>query len=517
MTAPPRRLALAAAALGGIALLWRWRLTAIYFGSEEEDYGNLGLILGTLQSGFRYVETEHMPLFTALAAAVTGVVGDPERGGEIVAVASGTAVVLLTLLLGWRWLSPAAGLIAAALLLFQPELALYSATPLRITTYVAFVLLAVWGIGERRPILAAVALSLGFLTRFDLAFSILPAAVVWTAWSARREGLQRDRAIPVLAGAATVALWAAWYHHELGTWRFWGGVAERNEGAEIAIGTLVGFATHIVPGHVGRAVVGAAIAGGILVQLDRASRPERARWLVLAGASVMGLLCLTVLLSSYDWNHNLYWKWMSTSVPFLALGAGHAAAEGAKAAWGRGAGARATAAILLLLAGAETASTQAAETRTQLARSDRWYGTQVRLVRWIEASFPPDVGVLTDLIPATYLSRRASAARVFLWRQSELPPGDEDAFADFVREQRIALVFWFREDWVGAARRAPWLAEPAPRVVGGLRLLPIAAEDGYGFVAWQVIEPGLPDPASPPPADAGATSFVRPARSGDAP
>ena len=510
MIAPSRRLPLAAVLLGGLALLWRWRLTAIYFGSEEEDYGNLGLILGTLQSGFRYVETEHMPLFTALAAAVTGLVGDAEVGGEIVALISGTAVVLLTLLIGWRWLSPAAGVVAAALLVSQPELALYSATPLRITTYVAFVLLAVWALGERRPILATIALSLGFLTRFDLAFSILPAAALLTAWRLRSEGPRPSILAPLAVGAATVLGWAAWYRSHLGTWRFWGGVAERNEGGGIDLGTLGGFLGTIVPGHVGHAAVLAAAVGAVWMLRGRAADPERARWLLRAGSSVTGLLVTTVILSSYDWNHNLYWKWMSTSVPFLALGAGHAVAEGATALGGRGRGGRWAAVALLAGFALQTGWAHHRETRAQLDRSDQWYGTQVRLMRWVEASFPPDVGVLADLIPATYLSRKTSARRVSLWRQSELPPGDVDAFAAFVRAERISLVFWFREEWVGAQLRAPWLAEPEPQVVGGLRLLPIAAEPGYGFVAWQVIEPGFPDATSPPPADAGATAFVRP-------
>ncbi len=510
MTSPPRRFAVAAVLIGAASLLWRWRLTAIYFGSEEEDYGNLGLILGTLQSGFRYVETEHMPLFTALAAAVTGIVGDAEVGGEVVAVCSGTAVVLLTLRIGWIWLSPAAGVVAGLALVAQPELALYSATPPRITTYVALVLLAVYALGQRRPAVAAAALCLGFLTRFDLAFSILPAAVLLAAWHSRNEGARGRTWAGVAAGSVTVALWATWYHAELGTWRFWGGVAERNEGAEIAVGTLFNFVGRIVPAHVGLTVAVAALAGAVLMLRGRAAEPERARWLLLAGSSVTGLLATTVLLSSYDWNHNLYWKWMSTSVPFLVLGAAHASVEAAKALWGRGMGARLAAVILLAAGVGETAHAHATQTRAQLARSDQWYGTQVRLVDWIEAEFPDDVGVLADLIPATYLSRKTTPRRVSLWRQSELPPGDEAAFAEFVRSERIALVFWFREEWVGADRRAPWLAEPAPVVVGGVRLLPVAAEDGYGFVAWQVLEPGFPDAASPPPVNAGATSFARP-------
>ena len=370
MTAADRRFALAAALLGGAALLWRWRLTALYFGSEEEDYGNLGLILGTLQSGFRYVETEHMPLFTALAAAATAVVGDAEVGGEIVALVSGTAVVLLTLLIGWRWLSPAAGVVAAVLVLAQPELALYSATPLRITTYVALALLSVYALGERRPVLAAVALSFAFLTRFDLAFSILPAAGLAAVWSSRTAPSRTRMWAPIGVAGLTVVLWAAWYNAELGTWRFWGGVADRNEGDEIALGTLISFLWRIMPTHVGATAVVGSLAGAGLMLRGRGAEPGRARWLLLAGGSVIGLLASTVLLSSYDWNHNLYWKWMSTSVPFLALGAAHAAVEGSRWLWTRGAAARAAAVVLALAAAGETTATHALQTQAQLARSD---------------------------------------------------------------------------------------------------------------------------------------------------
>jgi len=45
----------AAVLLGLISLVYRNGLRSVYFGAEEEDYGNLGLILGTLQSGFTYV------------------------------------------------------------------------------------------------------------------------------------------------------------------------------------------------------------------------------------------------------------------------------------------------------------------------------------------------------------------------------------------------------------------------------------------------------------------------------
>ena len=495
---PDRRLVLWALLLAVAAAGWRLRLRGLYFGSEEEDYGNLGLILGTLQSGFRYIETEHMPLFTTLAAAVTAITGDAEAGGELVAVAAGTASVVLTLVIGWRWLSPLAGVLAATALVAQPEAALYSATPLRIGLYGALVLGGVLAVGERRQVLGGVVLGLAFLTRFDAAFTLLPALAILAAW-------RRGRApwLPVAILAGTVAAWAAYYASQYGTPRFWGDVAQRNAGAELGWSTLVGFVGRIVPLHLGPLFAAAAPAGLYLIWRER---DERAGWLALAGLSAFGFLILTVFLSAYDWNHNLYWKWMTTSIPFVLLAGAHAVAELMKHLGLRRAGA-AVGLLLVLSSGLA----YAAQTRSQLQRSDQWYGTQVRLMRWVEAEFPPHVAVLADLIPATWLSRTDTTRQVFLWRQTELPDADPEAFAAFVRDHRIALVFWFREDWVGAQRMAPWLAEAEPQEVGGLRLLPVAEEPGYGFIAWQVVEPGWPDASRPPPRNAGATAFVRPA------
>ena len=36
------------------------------------------------------------------------------------------------------------------------------------------------------------------------------------------------------------------------------------------------------------------------------------------------------------------------------------------------------------------------QTRRQLQRSDLWYGTQIRLMRWVEAELPADVGLVAD-------------------------------------------------------------------------------------------------------------------------
>lgn len=483
-------------------------LTRLYYGSEEEDYGNLGLIIGTLQSGFTYVETEHMPLFTGLSAAVTGLVGDAEAGGEVVAVVAGAAVAALITWIGWRWFAPAVGLIAGLLVVFQPDSALTAATPLRISTYVALSVLGVALLGERRPITGAVALSLAFLTRFDLAFTLLPALLVLAA-------VERDRRHASAVGivTATVLAWAVYYRASMGTFAFWGSVADRStEGGGGGITTLAGVLWHVVPAHFGHVVALAAPVGLVLALRDGEGRTRlQARWLALCAAAVFGFFCLTVVLSGYRWDHNLFWKWLCASVPWFALLASVALVRGA--GWlvrrqpAAGRWLVGGAALTVALA---TAWTWTGQTRAQLDRSDLWYGTQVRLMRWVEEALPEDVGLVADLIPATWLSRKPNERRVFRWSGDDVPAGlDPAAFGAWLLENRISLVFTFDEEWVGDHRKAPWLSGLAPTRAGPLTLTPIALEASYGFVAWQVAgDPAIPAPSRPPPVDGGAVQVV---------
>ena len=483
-------------------------LTRLYYGSEEEDYGNLGLIIGTLQSGFGYVETEHMPLFTSLAAAVTGLVGDAETGGELVAVVAGALVAGLVAWIGWRWFSPSVGMIAGLLVAFQPDSALTSATPLRISTFVALSVLGVALLGERRTLTGAAALALAFLTRFDLAFTLLPALVVLAA-------VERDRRHLAAVGivAVTVAAWAIYYRLSMGSFAFWGSVAARSTtGGGGGAATLGLVLLRVVPAHLGHAVAVAAPVGLVLALRGGEGRPWfQARWVALCAAAVFGFFCLTVLLSGYRWDHNLFWKWLCASVPWFSLLAAVALVRGATWLTEREPrSGRWLTAVLGVLVVFATAWAWSEQTASQLARSDRWYGTQVRLMRWVEDALPEDVGLVADLIPATWLSRKANERRVFRWSGDEVPEGlAAPAFGSWLLENRVALVFTFDEEWVGDRRKAPWLSRLAPTPAGPVTLTPIALESDYGFVAWQVTgSPAIPAPARPPPIDGGAVQVV---------
>ncbi len=447
-----------------------------------------------------------MPLYTTLSAAVTGLTGDAESGGEVVAVVAGAAVAALVTWIGWRWFRPEVGVLAGVLVAFQPDSALTAATPLRISTFVALSVLGVALVGERRPLTGAVALALAFLTRFDLAFTLLPALAVLAA-------IRRDRrhlaAVGVLA--ATVVTWALYYRLAMGSFAFWGDVAERSTtGGGGGLATLGLVLVRVVPSHLGHFVAVAAPAGLVLALRSGEGRAgHQARWLALCAIAVFGFFCLTVLLSGYRWDHNLFWKWLCASVPWLALLASHALVEGARwlGRWPRARPVLTTFAVLAILG--LTTATWTAQTATQLARSDHWYGTQVRLMRWVEDALPEDAGLVADLIPATWLSRKPSERRVFRWSSEDVPEGlSADAFGAWLRQERIALVFTFDEEWVGSGRKAPWLSTLAPTQAGPVWLTPTAMESDYGFVAWQVAGDSIPVPTHPPPVDAGAVRVV---------
>ncbi|HCP44416.1 MAG TPA: hypothetical protein DIU15_00040, partial [Deltaproteobacteria bacterium] len=80
--------------------------------------------------------------------------------------------------------------------------------------------------------------------------------------------------------------------------------------------------------------------------------------------------------------------------------------------------------------------------------------------------------------------------------------------------QRISVVLWFREEWVGATEAAPFLSGGRWSVEAGpVRLEPIAREDGYGFAAYSVRgSVRLPEPTTKTPSNAGGVDHPAPAQ-----
>ncbi len=536
------RTAVAALGMAVPAAALRWSMRARYYGHEEEDWGNLEIVRGILETRFQFIETEHMPLFTTISAYVAMAAGDSEVAAELVAVFFGAATVALVTWIGIRMLSPAAGLVAGVLVMVQPESLLYAASPLRESTYAALLLLGLALVGAQQYGKSAVALSAAFLTRFNAAFTVLPALVLHAWWVRGRE--RRDKAsaraaaqgdpdalaaidrLPGLAPArgslvvaavlaGVTALWARYYASVMDTWRFWGGVMERNTGDAVAdlstrehvaaVGEAVlGLSFRVLPGHVGWAVVPLGFVGAAWVLRGRSRDPDNARWLLANAATTLGLLLVTAVVSTYPSDHNLYWKWLAPTVPFFALLGAHGAVEGLRSVpLPQGVPRRPAVVVLALGLAAATALGYLAETDRQITRSDRWYGTQIRLCEWVERALPPDAGVLTTGIPTSFLSRRTSDRRVLSWHAEDLPRTDAEAFGAWLVEHRVDLVVWMNEEWTGAPQAAPDLAAGEPTIQGPVTLVPVAREDGYGFIAYRVDGTGRPPPSSPPPPEAG--------------
>ncbi len=511
--------------LAVLAAAYRAWLARIFWGHEEEDWANLihiDRIAHSLRSGTAFgenfvelIDLEHMPLFTWLCGSSAALVGDAQLGAGCITILMGAITVGLVTWIGWRWLSPAAGIIAGLLVTFQPEAALYASSPLRESTYHALMLGGVALVGTRRFGLATLLLALAFLCRFNIAFSILPALLLWGLLQWRETPAEQRRDIirgPMLTVAAVllvVLAWAAFYrsHSDSGSWVFWGGVVDKNAGRAVldlapnerieAIGlALGGVFTAVLPRHFGWLASVLAVLGLVRLKQMPGSDIQAARWLRLAGLSTLALFAITAVVSAYPPDHNLYWKWLCPSVPYLALFAAHAAVQlltqlRQREPFGRNA-ALAAALVLAL----STAWDYSNQTRHQVGLSEEYAGTQVRLARWVEDDWPAGTAVLTAFgeIAHLYLSSRPSAPRAFDWLQ-HAPRDDRGALGAWLEANRVGLLLWYHEEWTGASDVAGFLAERTIlRLTPTVLVEPIARvdlpdgdrPDGAGFTVYQV-------------------------------
>ncbi len=498
------RTVLASVGLGALALLWRIRVAGRYDGHEEEDWGNLEIVRGVVDSNFGYVETEHMPLFAWVSAVVARLVGDVPLACVSVAVVAGAVAVGLTVWIGEKHLGRGVGIGAGALLVLQPEALLYSATPLRESLYMALALGGMAAVAARHAPAAGGLLALAFLARFNAAFTLLPA-LAWWAWRTDDPALKRKLAGAAAGIAVVVLLWAGFYHSETGNWTFWGGVVSANTGnavTDLSVserlvasgGAVLGVFGWVLPAHVGWAVVPLAAWGGWRAWL---SAEEGPRWIGLCTVATLALLAVTAVMTTYDRTHNLWWKWITPSVPLLLLLAVYGALEAAR---GRNERLVQVAAVVLATA---TVLGYSWETDRQQELSEVRYGTQVDLAKWAEEAWPAGTSVLTEGIPASYLRSRRSSTPVLLWTDPSLPHDDPAAFGEWLLAHRVGLVMWYREEWTGAAEAAGYLAAPEPRALGRAKLEPVVDERSYGLIAFQVLGPGIPEPTRPAPAVAG--------------
>jgi 4-amino-4-deoxy-L-arabinose transferase-like glycosyltransferase len=479
------------ATIGLLAFLWRLFLSTRYAGWEESDYGNLAMVRGVLDGGFRHYDMNHMPGYYALGAAALAVVGDAVVASRAVSMIGGVAAAMLAVLGTDRLAGRKAAWLAGALLIVQPEFALYASSSLREPVYAAFVVGCLVALGRERLLLAGALAGGAFLVRFDATLSLGPVLLLHAVG---RPGRLRRVVLALAPFAATIGLWSLYCKVDHGTFAFWshavqvnvetglgggheGWVERSANGLRVAL-ALVGW---LLPWRIGWAVWLGLLAALAVTPWGR--HDPRRTW-AFAALTLTGVWAGIGLVGQHEPEHNLYWKWMAPLVPVL-VPMGASALRVTADAVARRAG-RVAAVVFLVLVMGQAVASNLAETRRQVARSDAWYRPQLELAQWIEAEVPEDMPLVLDNIPACWIDRREHERPLTSWHDIPVEGGDEPAFGAWVAREGIGWILWFREDWTQAPRVAPFLSRGGSWAGGGVRLTEVDREDGYGWIFFRV-------------------------------
>lgn len=481
---------------------WRLWLGTRYAGWEESDYGNLAMVHGVLEGGFVHYDMNHLPGYYALSAAVLALVGDAVLAARAVSLAGGLVALGLSVAVTDRLAGRRAALWTAAVLVLQPEFALYAASSLREPVYAAFVVGSVAALTHTRLTLAGVLAAGAFFVRFDALLVLGPVLLVEGA--TRRQPL---RGLAPLLAAAVIWSTYTWWDH--GTPYFWSHAVAVN--VETGLGseaqstldwwrrglgvsaTLVGW---VLPWRVGWAIgLGALVGLGSLRWVGKGPlRP-----VVLTTALLVGLWAGIGLTGQHDPDHNLYWKWMLPLVPFVVpLGV-----VGALGAVDRLVGTRSwVAAVVTVTLATQGLLSNVRETERQVTLSQTLYAPQLALARWVEAEVPESLPLVLDNIPACWIDRRSHSRMLHSWYDIPAAADNPDRFGAWLKREGVGWVLWFREDWTQAPGVAPFLSGGGTWRGAGMTLTEAAREDAYGWILYRVEGVGT---ASLPPSLAGPT------------
>jgi hypothetical protein len=479
---------LVTAALGGAFRLW---LMPRYAGWEESDYGNLAMIRGVLESGFRHYDMNHMPGYYALGALVLLFVGDAQLAALAVSWSAGVLVLVIATGLVVREAGAKAGWLAGLLLLVQPELALYSSTSLREPVYAMWVLGMLAAMGAERLVLAGVFAALAFTVRMDALAALTPALLLH-AWGGSR---RLARLVALTAPmATTVVAWAAYCQQLHGTWRFWAGSVENNlrtggvheDGGRLqeavrGLELVAGLWTHVAPVHLG--VLPCLLALVAAFRL-RTLPHGLLRTATVAFLGLLGVWSGIAFFAQHELGHNLYWKWLTQLVPVAVVVGVTAAAP--LTAWLSHVLGQVGAALLLAIFVGQALVAQVVELRRQVEVSATLYRPQRELGEWLETQVPEDVPMVMDNIPGRWLDRRVHQRQLWSWFDVPSAPGDLTSFTRWLRAERIGWVLWFREEWTQAPVVAPFLSTGGTIEHDGVRLTEAKREDSYGWILYRV-------------------------------
>jgi len=477
--------------LVGLALVWRGLLWPDFYGWEESDYGNLAMARGVLDSNFTTFDMNHLPLYYALSAFVLLFIDSAEIATVVVSLAGGLDAFVLAVRISEHLFGRIAAVTAGVCLLAQPEFSLYSVSALREPLYAALLLASTYALIRERLRASSSFAGLAFLVRFD-ALIVLGLVLLVTANRRGFNGRRTLHALGPLLGC--VALWMLYCQFEHGTWQFWAhsvgvnletGGAANVSGAVSWIGQGMavtwGLVTTILPQHLSWVLF---LAGVSAIPSLLASPHPGVRIFLLTTILLVGFWLAIGFVGQHEVGHNLYWKWLLPLIPYWAIGAGVILARAGERLL-RVAG-PATTAIAAALLGLAMLAQQARESQRQISVSEELYKPQLDLARSIEADIPEDQVLLVDNIPGCWLNRQPHNRT--LWSWMDVPVSGAE-FGDWLVEEDVRYVLWFREAWTQAPRVAPNIASGETTTIGPVKLVALDQEDAYGWVWYRVDAP----------------------------
>ena len=205
------------------AIVYRFWLWDVFAGWEESDYGNIAMVRGVFESGFRSFDMNHMPGYYGFSALILWLYDDAVVAGKLAATLSGAGSII-----GIAWIMKyMAGTIAATLLvlllMFQPEFSLYSASALREPMYTLFVIGVLICALKERWWLLGICASLSFLVRFEFPLVCIP--LLFLLVSRYGYKIVPKIAIPLVC---TILVWVAYCWNTYETVAFWSHAASTN-------------------------------------------------------------------------------------------------------------------------------------------------------------------------------------------------------------------------------------------------------------------------------------------------
>lgn len=465
-------------------LAYRLFLLPLFAGWEESDYGNLAMVRGVYESGFRHFDMNHMPGYYAFAALGLFFTDDTELAAKAGALIPGLVSLAIAMFIMLKTKGFEAALILWALASFQPEFSLYSTSALREPLYSCWLMFLLLGIYKKKWLWAGIAAALAFTVRFEA-----PLVLSVVAFGAAQFKIHRILKL-ITPTLVTVFIWMIYCHFEHGTWIFWGHAAQVNidtglgEGGRTMAWFLDGLSvsfellTKVLPWRLGL-LLWASLFYSLILEFFKSGSTSEFRATNFLGLGLMSTWLGIAFIAQHEPSHNLYWKWLYPLVlPCLMMGISGLLFLNRlypKYRW-----------IVWAVVLSQAGYSYHKETNRQLNRSQELYTPQVELALWIEENVTTDGRLILDNIPACYLNRRPNEYSLVSW--FDVPTKDEASFSEYLKAQDIRYVLWFEEDWTQAPRVAPFLSVGKKWSHGDVLLTEVRRDEPYGWAFFEVIQ-----------------------------